>query len=345
MTDISSRQRHQTATSDSRSNERYPFSYYPKGWYFVAHINELQPGKLLGRRWCGAQIVAWRTDEGKICVADAYCPHLGARMTPEVGGRIVNGRLKCPFHGFEYDVSGVCTHTPNAPPPRSCQLNTYPTCERNEIVFAYHGGEPQFELPHIDDEGWTPRIWAEKKFRTHIQEIPENALDPNHFLFVHGMDSMIETKLPEVDKQYFHISSDTRVRVNMPILRRRSSESHVDFHMWGLGYFFFESTSSDSGVEARNWIFGVPELDESLTLRYAVSVRKSPSQQLKGLSWLPTRWSLLLMRKLVHMQMGITLEEDSEIWNTKRYRASPRLVDTDGSILAYRQYCRQFYTP
>ncbi len=346
MTDNGAHQsRRQTVAMETLTYKRYPFSYFPTGWYYVARSKELRPGKLVGQQWCGVHIVAWRNEEGKVCVADAYCPHLGARMTPEAGGRVVDGRLKCPFHGFEYDVSGACMHTPNAPPPRTCELVTYPTCERNDVVFAYHGGEPKFELPFIDDEGWTLRIWGKKTFNTHIQEIPENALDLNHFQFVHGVNEVEETGTPEVNGQHFYTAIDTRGRLNLPFARHLQFDSHVDFHMWGLGYFFFETTSPDTGVETRSWLFGVPQRDALLTLNYAVAVRENPSQRLQVLKWLPTQWRTLLVCKLVHMETSLTLEQDREIWNSKRFRASPRLANTDGSILAYRRYCQQFNAP
>lgn len=329
-------------TMEALKHERYPFSYYPTGWYYVARSNELRPGKLFGRQWCGVHIVAWRNYAGEVCVADAYCPHLGARMTPDAGGRIVSGNLKCPFHGFEYDISGACVRTPNAPPPRSCQLTTHSACERNGVVFAYHGGKPQFELPYIDDEGWTPRIWGKKTFHTHVQEVPENALDLNHFQVVHGVNTIEEKGPPEINGQHFHTATNMRGSLNLPFVRRMQFDSRVDYHMWGLGYFFFETTPQDIGVETRCWVFGVPVRDAELALIYAVSARESPTQHLRVLKWMPKPWSLLLICKLVHMETGVTLEQDREIWNAKQYQASPRLANTDGSILAYRRYCQQF---
>ena len=346
MTDDTPRQhRRHAVTAEALRQARYPFTYYPTGWYYVARSNELRPGKLFGRQWCGVHIVAWRNDAGEVCVADAYCPHLGARMTPDVGGRIVSGNLQCPFHGFEYDISGACVRTPNAPPPHSCQLTTHPTCERNEVVFAYHGGEPRFELPYIEDEGWTPWIWGIKTFNTHIHEISENALDLNHFQFVHGMKTIDEAIPPEVNGQHFHTATNTRGRLNLSFTRRIQFDSRVDFHMWGLGYFYFEAIAPDIGLETRNWLLGVPVQEAALTLHYAVSVRENPSQRLPVMKWMPTQWRILLLRKLAHMEIGVLLDQDRDIFNAKSYRRSPRLAESDGSILAYRRYCQQFYFP
>ena len=49
----------------------------------------------------GEEIGAWCDDRGRICVAEASCPHLG----PTVGGVVRDG---CPFRGFRFDKIGRC---------------------------------------------------------------------------------------------------------------------------------------------------------------------------------------------------------------------------------------------
>ena len=112
------------------ANKRYfPPGRYPEGWYLVEIARNLPKGGLLQKEWMGQQIVAWRDGDGEICVSEAYCPHLGGHLGPEGGGCVRNGRLVCPFHGFEYDATGRCVATPNAPPPRTARLNVYETRE------------------------------------------------------------------------------------------------------------------------------------------------------------------------------------------------------------------------
>ena len=76
-------------------------SAFPEGWYFVASRKDLEKAKLVRKTWMGTEIVA-SGENGHVCVAEAYCPHLGSDLGPSVGGRVRNGRLVCPFHGFEY---------------------------------------------------------------------------------------------------------------------------------------------------------------------------------------------------------------------------------------------------
>ena len=57
--------------------------------------------KLIQKTWMGMNIVAWCDENGRVCVAEAYCPHLGSDLGPAAGGRVCDGRLICPFHGFD----------------------------------------------------------------------------------------------------------------------------------------------------------------------------------------------------------------------------------------------------
>ena len=87
----------------TRIDELPPF---PEGWYFVATRESIAKRKLIEKSWLGEEIVAWCDEEGRICVADAFCPHLGSHMGPTVGGLVRDGCLVCPFHGFTYDTAG-----------------------------------------------------------------------------------------------------------------------------------------------------------------------------------------------------------------------------------------------
>ena len=73
--------------------------------------------RLIQKQWLGQDIVAWSDNEGTICVAQSVCPHLGSSLGPAAGGRVRDGHLVCPFHGFTYDVAGNCVATPYAEPP------------------------------------------------------------------------------------------------------------------------------------------------------------------------------------------------------------------------------------
>ena len=42
--------------------------------------------KLIQKTWMGMNIVAWCDENGRVCVAEAYCPHLGSDPRARRGG-------------------------------------------------------------------------------------------------------------------------------------------------------------------------------------------------------------------------------------------------------------------
>ena len=135
-------------------------SPFPEGWFFVASRQALSKAKLIKKVWMGETIVAWCDENGRVCVAEAYCPHLGADMGPDAGGRICAGRLVCPFHGYEFDAAGQCVATPYADPPKTARLRVFETQEVSGLIFAWwgiEGREPQWSLPAdpLEHAGWS----------------------------------------------------------------------------------------------------------------------------------------------------------------------------------------------
>ena len=55
---------------------------FPEGWYLVTTRENLLREKLIEKQWMVEDIVAWRDNEDRICVADAECPHLGSNLGP-----------------------------------------------------------------------------------------------------------------------------------------------------------------------------------------------------------------------------------------------------------------------
>ena len=122
--------------SQSGRDDLSSLSPFPEGWYFIASRQAISKRKLIQKCWLGLQVVAWCDEEGRICVAEAVCAHLGAELGPEAGGKVRNGHLICPFHGFEYDATGQCVATPFAPAPRAAKLKVFQTREILGLVFA-----------------------------------------------------------------------------------------------------------------------------------------------------------------------------------------------------------------
>ena len=59
---------------------RPPLSMKPTGWFQVAWSAEVGIGEVHQMTYFGQDMVAWRTQSGRLTVMDAYCEHLGAHL-------------------------------------------------------------------------------------------------------------------------------------------------------------------------------------------------------------------------------------------------------------------------
>ena len=323
---------------------------FPEGWYFVASRESILREKLIEKTWLGEEIVVWCDDAGRVCVADAVCPHLGSHLGPEVGGQVCNGRLVCPFHGFEYDTTGQCVATPNAPAPRAAKLKVYETREILGLVFAWFGSggrPPQWDLP---TEPTTGQEWCELgfnilRFRGHPQETTENSVDLGHLRYVHGYDNVNPVGSVKVEGAYLKSCFDfKRVRRILGV-KDLVYETSAITHVYGLGYSFVEIHEKTIDMNARLWVLATP-IDGALIDLVLVSQMREirrPRRFISGLGFLPMKLRHRLMNRILMSQQKRDVLQDVVIWERKQYRSPPRLCRADGPIGKYRRYCRQFY--
>ncbi len=327
-----------------------PLHPFPEGWYFVASRADLRKRKLIHKTWLGEEIVVWRDEQGRVCVADAVCPHLGSSLAPDVGSRVCEGRLVCPFHGFEYDTTGRCVATPYALPPKSARLNVYATREIEGMVFGWYGirgRSPQWELPQAPhtESGWTGLRFHTLRFRGHPQETTENSVDMAHLRYVHGYESVSRVGEITIDGAYLRGSFKFKARIGASRLLSTTFDVSAVAHIFGLGYSQVDFEEHSTGYRSRLWILSTPIDGTSVAMTIASQVggMERPKGVGFGLRLLPLSVRLDLMNRLtLRMETGY-VKEDVLIWSRKRYLTHPRLNGADGEILAYRRYCEQFY--
>lgn len=121
-------------------------------WQPAALVEELDgPRPVKAVRLLGEDLVLFRDEAGRYGLVDRHCCHRGADLC---FGRLEDGGLRCPFHGWLFDVDGTCLEQPAEPADsnfhRKVKQPSYPCTERNGVVFAYLGpGDPP-ALPVLD---------------------------------------------------------------------------------------------------------------------------------------------------------------------------------------------------
>lgn len=323
---------------------------FPEGWYFVTSREILLQEKLIEKVWMGEEIVAWIDEDGRICVADAFCTHLGSHMGPTVGGVVRKGCLVCPFHGFEFDTSGQCVLTPNAPAPKAARLKLYETKEILGMVFGWWGANgrpPQWDLPDEPPTAgeWTGLRFTTLRFRGHPQETTENSVDLEHLGYMHGYNDVVPPAKLSVDGSYLRSSFDFWAVRKIAGMFKVKSEVSTVVHVHGLGYSFVEIHEKEIGLHTRLWVLATPINGTRITLTLATQTRKTakPERFVAGLGFLPATLRHDLLNRIFLQEEKRYIMQDVGIWERKRYITPPQLSKADGPIGKYRLYCKQFY--
>jgi phenylpropionate dioxygenase-like ring-hydroxylating dioxygenase large terminal subunit len=158
-------------------------------WQPAALVDELEGNRpVRAVTLLGEELVLFRTEEGGYGLIDRHCPHRGADLCY---GRLEDGGLRCPFHGWLFDEKGNCLEQPAEPEGstfyKRVKTPAYPCVERNGIIFAYMGpGEPP-PFPAFDCFA-APKSHA-FAFKGLIEcnwlQALEVGIDPAHASFLH----------------------------------------------------------------------------------------------------------------------------------------------------------------
>src|SRR5579872_6205508 len=114
-------------------------------WHVVAAASQVQDNAPLPVRLLERDLVLWRNQDGVHVWLD-LCVHRGAKLS---GGRIQNGCLACPYHGWRYDSSGKCVFIPahpDRPAPLKAYTTVYLTQEKYGLIWVSLG-QPKRDIP------------------------------------------------------------------------------------------------------------------------------------------------------------------------------------------------------
>jgi phenylpropionate dioxygenase-like ring-hydroxylating dioxygenase large terminal subunit len=142
--------------------------------------------KLLSER-----LIAFRDSSGKLGLIDEFCAHRGVSLW---FGRNEQDGLRCPYHGWKYDVTGQCVDVPSEPVEsgyaEKIKLASYPLIERGGLLWTYMGPpELQPELPMYE---WATvpdshRHISKREQDCNYLQAMEGGLDSFHSTFLHRM--------------------------------------------------------------------------------------------------------------------------------------------------------------
>ncbi len=157
-------------------------------WYVVAAADDVEDAPV-GVTLLGDRHVLWRGRDRSVVAAPDRCPH---REAPLSRGRLEDGCLVCPYHGWAFDDAGRCVAVPSAGPgapiaPAS-NLRTSATRERYGLIWLCPGtptGEPP-EIVQDDDPTYRRLTAGIETWKVSATRMVDNFCDVAHFPYVHA---------------------------------------------------------------------------------------------------------------------------------------------------------------
>ncbi len=146
--------------------------------------------KLLGER-----MIAFRDTQGRVGIMDEFCAHRGVSLW---FGRNEENGLRCPYHGWKYDVTGQCVELPSegadekgnsGPMCKRIKLKAYPCREGGGVIWIYMG--PAEHEPPFPEFEWmrvpaSHRYICKREQLSNYLQAMEGGIDSSHVSWLHS---------------------------------------------------------------------------------------------------------------------------------------------------------------
>lgn len=217
-----------------------------------------------------AQLTAARNEQGVLGLVGERCAHRGCSLTygiPEETG------LRCPYHGWLYDRTGVCIEQPTESAVLPVRIPAYAAQELGGLVWAYLGPAPAPVLPRWDllvMDGIDREIGVTHLPCNWLQPM-ENSMDPMHFEFLHnrfGRYTAARQGKPLMPVMPRHVKIDFEVFEHGIYKRRLLEGQSEDEDDWRIGHpILFPNILTLTDLGRPSFQIRVP-VDDATTLHY-----------------------------------------------------------------------------
>nr|APR63724.1 hypothetical protein [Populus tomentosa] len=180
------------SSEEERRGEREVADYdWTEEWYPLYLTKDVPDDAPLGLTVFDKQVVLYKDGQGELRCFEDRCPHRLAKLSE---GQLIDGRLECLYHGWQFEGEGNCVKIPqlpaNAKIPQSACVKTYEVRESQGVVWVWMSLKSQ---PNINKLPWFENF-ARPGFKdsSAVHELPydhsillENLMDPAHIPISH----------------------------------------------------------------------------------------------------------------------------------------------------------------
>jgi phenylpropionate dioxygenase-like ring-hydroxylating dioxygenase large terminal subunit len=161
-------------------------------WYMAGFARNVRKGQLRRVILLGEPVAIGRMADGSVFALRDICPHRGVPLS---AGRVENGTVECPYHGWRFRADGVCAAIPSLVDgqemdPSKIRVRAYNAREQDGLIWIFmpskDGNAPKSAPPKVGVPDARPR-WSESQtFACAIDHAVIGLMDPAHAPYVHG---------------------------------------------------------------------------------------------------------------------------------------------------------------
>ncbi|PPS43563.1 aromatic ring-hydroxylating dioxygenase subunit alpha [Chroococcidiopsis sp. TS-821] len=200
-------------------------------WYPVMPMAQLssQPQSFV---LLGQAIALWLDEKGQPAAVADRCCHRSAQLSK---GDIIDGCVRCPYHGWFFDRQGTCVAVPQLKPeqsiPASYRVPSYKCAERYGYVWVCLHDDPLLPIPYIP-EAEDPAMRLIPQFYEPWQcsglRLMENSFDNAHFSFVHA-ESFGNQQQPEpASSEISSLEYGLQVQATIPVVNPPTQRKNLN---------------------------------------------------------------------------------------------------------------------
>lgn len=201
-------------------------------WYPVLPIAELTPDHPHAFELLGQKLAIWLDVNGHPAAVADRCCHRTAQLSK---GTVVNGCVRCPYHGWSFQSDGACAHVPQLSAeqriPASYQVPAYRCSERYGYVWVCLSDDPLLPIPYIP-EAEDPQMRRIPQFYEAWQcsglRVMENSFDNAHFSFVHAQSFGNQAQPKPASSELIALESGLQVKAAVPVINPPAQQKNLN---------------------------------------------------------------------------------------------------------------------
>jgi 5,5'-dehydrodivanillate O-demethylase len=313
-------------------------------WHPVAVAAELTDEKpIKSVQVLGEKLVVFKDKSARYGLLGEQCAH---RMASLAYGRTEADGIRCPYHGWKYDIDGKCLEQPAEPENSTfkerVRQKAYRVTKLSGLLYAYMGPEPAPLLPRWDvlvREDGKRWILKESVIDCNWLQAMENSVDPSHLFWLHGNSGHLGGHMKEYrEKREF-------ILFEYGIMKRRTTPGKkpndppmVDEHPLLFPTILRHVAKSRDGGIRHDLQIRVP-VDDFRTQVFRVlfepsDTERSPEEKDPPFQYVP------LKNERGEYNMTIVAAQDSMAWETQgpvTDRTREHLGASDEGIIMFRK--------